>query len=184
MLQTLAQRLATIGAATSFFKMTRNAPRTKLERWFDVTLVAKAADGVLEIAGSALLYGVRHDRISGLLRAATQHELIHGHHDVLIHLLNHAAGHVTAESQSFAALFLLWHGLVKVLLVWALLRRLLWAYPVGLAAFGLFLVYQVYRYVHTGSAWLLALSVLDLLVIGLTAAEYRRLLAARPGGGT
>ncbi len=159
--------------------MAGTRPPTVLDRWFDVTLLAKAVDGVLEIAGSALLYGVRPERIGGLLRAATQHELIHGHHDVLLHLLNHAAGHVTAESQSFAALFLLWHGLVKVLLVWALLRRLLWAYPLALAAFALFLAYQLYRYLHTYSIWLLALSVLDLLVIVLTAAEYRRLLAGR-----
>jgi len=39
----------------------------------------------------------------------------------------------------------------------------------------LFLVYQIYRYSHTHSVWLLALSILDLFVIVLTWLEYQRL---------
>jgi uncharacterized membrane protein len=42
-------------------------------------------------------------------------------------------------------------------------------------AFGLFLAYQVYSYSHTRSAWLLALSILDISVIVLTWLEYRRI---------
>ena len=58
--------------------------------------------------------------------------------------------------------------MVKVVLVWALLRRYLWAYPIGIAAFSLFLVYQLYRYSHTHSTWLLVLSLLDVAVVVLT----------------
>jgi uncharacterized membrane protein len=68
-----------------------------------------------------------------------------------------------------------WHGVVKVGLVVGLLRRHLWAYPTAMVAFAVFLAYQIYRYLHTGSVWLLVLSILDVLVICLTAAEYKRL---------
>jgi uncharacterized membrane protein len=163
-----------------FFKrvgMKPRAPHGPVDRLFELTLLAKAADGVLEVVGGLLLFFTHPARISGLLRAATQHELIHGRHDFIVHHLSRAADHYSANGQWFAALFLLWHGVVKVVLVWALLRRYLWAYPLGIAAFSVFLVYQLYRYSHTHSSWLLALSVLDLAIVVLTWIEYRRMLS-------
>jgi uncharacterized membrane protein len=74
---------------------------------------------------------------------------------------------------------LLWHGVVKIGLVWALFRKYLWAYPIARVAFGLFLAYQVYRYSHTHSVWLLALSILDIFVIVLTWLEYKRLRSSQ-----
>jgi uncharacterized membrane protein len=70
---------------------------------------------------------------------------------------------------------LLWHGAVKIVLVAALLRKREWGYLAGIAAFSLFLVYQIYRYLHTRSPELLALSVVDVFVIALTWLEYKRL---------
>lgn len=154
-------------------------PRTALERVFELALIAKALDGVLEIAGSVLLYLVPNDRIGNILRLATQHELIHGRHGHIARYLEGAAGHVTASGQSFAALFLLSHGVVKVVLVVALLRRYLWAYPMGVGAFGVFLLYELYRYLHTHSPVLLGVSVLDLLIFVFICLEWRRLLLGR-----
>ena len=51
----------------------------------------------------------------------------------------------------------------------------MWAYPAAIGAFVLFLVYQLYRYTHTSSAWLLVLSVVDVCVIVITWLEYKRL---------
>jgi len=69
-------------------------------------------------------------------------------------------------------LFLLSHGIVKVLIVAALLKNKLWAYPAGIVIFAGFGVYQMYRYFHTYSPGLLVLSILDLAVILLTWHEY------------
>jgi uncharacterized membrane protein len=77
----------------------------------------------------------------------------------------------------FAAVYLVWHGVVKVGLVIALLQKRFWAYPAALVAFGLFLVYQLSRYAQTRSAWLLVLSVVDVFVIVITWLEYKRLRA-------
>ena len=77
----------------------------------------------------------------------------------------------------FAATYLLWHGIVKIGLVAALLLRRRWAYPWAIVAFTLFLVYQLYRYSHTHAPELLVLSGVDVLVIGLTWLEYKRLEA-------
>jgi uncharacterized membrane protein len=69
-------------------------------------------------------------------------------------------------------------GAVKAGLVSALLLKKWWAYPLTVVAFSLFLVYQVYRYLHTHSAWLLVLSMLDLFLIVVTWLEYNRSLTS------
>ena len=142
---------------------------------FDIGLIGKAVDGALEIIGGVVLIFVNPAQINGLVRIFTQHELGEDPHDVLANIFLHSVQHLTSGTRVFAAFFLLWHGAVKVGLVWALFRRHLWAYPVAILAFGLFLVYQGYRYSHTHSVWLLALSILDLFVIVLTWLEYQRL---------
>lgn len=142
---------------------------------FDISLIGKAVDGLLEVIGGIVLFFVNPEQINGMLRVLTQHELSEDRHDVLANLLLHSVQNLSADTKVFAALFLLWHGVVKIGLVWALFRKHLWAYPIAIVAFGLFLAYQVYRYSHTHSVWLLALSILDLFVIVLTWLEYKRL---------
>lgn len=142
---------------------------------FKVTLICKAVDGAFELIGGAMLFFVTRGQINWLLLGLTQHELSEDPHDLIANFLLNSVHHLSADTKVFAALFLLWHGVVKLGLVVGLLRRHLWAYPTAIVAFGIFLAYQIYRYSHTGSVWLLALSVLDVLLICLTAMEYRRL---------
>src|SRR6266849_1616120 len=81
----------------------------------------------------------------------------------------------SADTQFFAAMYLLVHGVVKVLLVWALFRAKLWAYPAAIVVFAAFGVYQMYRYFLSPSFAMIALTVLDVVVIVLTWMEYLRL---------
>ena len=107
----------------------------------------------------------------------TQHELSEDPNDLLAGYLVHAAQHFSVDAQIFVSVYLLWHGLVKVGLVMALLQKRFWAYPTAILAFTLFLVYQLYRYANTHSNWLLMLSVVDVFVIIFTWFEYKRLRA-------
>lgn len=149
---------------------------------FDIGLIGKALDGVLEVVGGVVLLFVTPEQINGVLRALTQHELSADRHDAFTRLLQYSVQPLSSSTKGFAAFFLLSHGLIKIGLVVALRRRRAWAYPIAIVAFGLFLGYQVYRYTHTGSVWLLALSVLDLFVIALTWLEYQRLLRSQELG--
>lgn len=142
---------------------------------FAIGVIGKGIDGILEIAGGVMLSMLNPARINAVVRALTQHELSEDPHDLLAQWLTHSVHALHGDTQLFAAIFLLWHGAIKVGLVWGLLRRHWWAYPVAIAAFAAFVAYQLYRYTHTGSIWLIALSCLDLLVIALTWLEYRRL---------
>ena len=77
----------------------------------------------------------------------------------------------------FGALYLLAHGLVKVILVAALLKNQLWAYPWTILFLGVFILYQVYRLSFQPSVGLAALTVFDAVIAWLTYREYRKQLA-------
>ena len=142
---------------------------------FDIGVIGKGIDGVLEILGGVLLFVLSPNRIDAIVRALTQHELSQDPNDAVAHFILESAQHLTGDTKLFGAIFLLGHGAVKVVLVAGLLRKQAWAYPIGMLAFFAFVVYELYRYTHTHSNWLIVLSVLDLFVIGLTWLEYQRL---------
>lgn len=146
---------------------------------FEVGVVLKGIDGLLEIAGAALLWAVSPGQIRSLVAALTQHELSEDPHDVVARLLVRAAAHLSISGKLFAFLYLLAHGVVKVGLVVALLRTKLWAYPLAIAVFGAFGVYETYRYLRSPSVEMLVLTILDVFVMVLTWIEYRRLMTPR-----
>ena len=142
---------------------------------FDIGVIGKGIDGVLEVLGGFLLLALSPERINAVVRAVTQHELSEDPTDLVAHFLRESLHHLSGDTKLFGAIFLLWHGAIKIGLVWALLRKQWWAYPVAMAAFAVFVAYQLYRYTHTHSIWLIGLSLLDLFVIVLTWLEYERL---------
>lgn len=150
-------------------------PRRVLHTAFDIGVLIKGLDGVIEVAAGLLLFvvtPVQLERIAGLL---TLHELTEDPHDAIARYILLHAPTLAASASVFGAVYLLGHGIVKVGLVAALLRHRLWAYPTAIVVFLLFLAYQLYRYSGTGSVALLALSVVDVMVIVLTWFEYQRL---------
>lgn len=145
-----------------------------LDRTFEVAIILKGLDGVLEVAGGLILLVVSPATINRIVTTLTQHELSQDPHDfVATHLVNSAHG-LTRGSVLFASLYLMSHGAVKIVLVAALLRNRLWAYPWMIAFLVLFIVYQVYRMTLAPSAGLAALTAFDLFVVWLTYREYQK----------
>lgn len=146
-----------------------------------VGVFLKGVDGALEMLGAALLLAAGPGQISRIVWALTRHELSEDPHDfVATHLLQ-AARHLSKGAERFASVYLASHGILKIALVWALLRSKLWAYPLAIVVFVGFGVYQMYRYALSHSPAMLALTALDVFVILLTWLEYRRLVAERRG---
>lgn len=146
-----------------------------LHLFFNLSVIAKGIDGALEIVGGILLFFVSPDHISAVIRALTQHELSEDPRDLVATYLLNSTHSLTKGVTMFAAAYLLWHGVVKAGLVAGLLFKHRWAYPAAIIAFLLFVLYQLYRYIHTHSSTLLALTIVDVLVIILTWIEYKRL---------
>jgi uncharacterized membrane protein len=145
----------------------------RIRQIFDVSILLKGAHALVECAGGLLLLVVSTQAIARLVGRLTQEELIEDPHDLIAtHLLGWAQN-FSVGTKTFYAVYLLAHGAVKLFLVVGLLRGRLWAYPASLAALGLFIVYQLYRYSHTGSVGLIALTVFDAFVMLLIWHEYR-----------
>jgi uncharacterized membrane protein len=152
-----------------------------LDRAFWVAVVGKGLNGLLELVGGVLLLLVSPDRIHQLAVALTQGELSEDPRDVVAtHLLHTTAG-LTAGATLFGAAYLLLHGLVKVVLVIALLRDKLWAYPWMIGVLAVFIGYQLYRIALSPTAGLVALTAFDLVIVVLTWREMRQRRRHRTG---
>ena len=150
---------------------------------FQVGILLKGFDGMLELAGGTLLLFLSPGQINQAAALLTEHELSRDPNDFIANHLLSAAQGFSGEAKAFAVLFLLSHGVLKVGLVWALFKSQLWAYPTAMGVFSLFGVYQIYRYCLSPSLLMVVLTVLDALVIWLTWTEWRRLREGRPWRG-
>jgi uncharacterized membrane protein len=135
----------------------------RIHQIFVVSVAAKGAHALIEIAGGLALYLLGSDLIARWIRP---HEWL--------------ANHFQPDEQHFYAFYLLSHGLIKSVLVVGLLKEKLWAYPASIAVFSAFIAYQLYRYGYTHDIGLIALSIFDVFVIGLAVHEYRLLRKHRP----
>ncbi len=139
---------------------------------FDISLWAKGVFALVEILGGAAAFFVTHQWIVAVASELTQGELAEDPHDLIANYLQHWAQHLSIATQFFSAIYLISHGAVKLWVIVGLLRERLWYYPTALAIFGLFIVYQLYRYSATHSPWLIVITGVDLVVIVLTWHEY------------
>lgn len=79
----------------------------------------------------------------------------------------------TSGAVTFVALYLLSRGLIKVGLIWALLRNKLWAYPSSLLVLALFMVYQIYQIMTDHSLIVVAITLFDLVVMFFIYREWK-----------
>jgi len=144
-----------------------------LDRTFFVSLILKGMDGMFELIGGVLLLVVTPAQIGAVARVLTQHELSEDPHDVIANAVLRLTGSLNLSVAMFGAIYLLLHGAVKVILVWAVLRDRLWAYPWLIAFLLVFIAYQGYKLVTVFSWGLLLLTAFDIFIVCLTWREYR-----------
>ncbi|WP_112605749.1 DUF2127 domain-containing protein [Rhizobium sp. WW22] len=145
----------------------------RIHQLFEISVLLKGAHALIECLGGIVLALVSTESILRLANRITQPELLNDSHDfIATHLLTWAQD-FSVGTKNFYAYYLLSHGLVKVLLVIGLLRGKMWAYPASLAALGLFIAYQLYRFTDTHGIGLIILTIFDLLVMVLIWQEYK-----------
>ncbi|MCU1664268.1 MAG: hypothetical protein JWR58_4333 [Pseudonocardia sp.] len=151
----------------------------RTERLFRIALLIKGLDGAAELVAAIVLLFVSGTAVHGLVAEIISRDLL-GRPDGFLarHLVAGTAEFATGN-RTFVVLYLGLHGVVKLALVAALLRRWLPAYPVAAVVLGVFVVYELYRAVHTGSVVLPLLAVLDILIIIMVVREYRMLRGVR-----
>lgn len=161
-------------------QLVRFQPKDWLDRVFEVGIVLKGLNGLLEIIGGILLLLVSPADINTVVAALTQHELSEDPRDPIASRLLHTADGLSGPGLLFGSAYLLVHGIVKVVLVLALLRNKMWAYPWMIAVLLLFIGYQTYQISLTPTPGLIALTIFDLAIVALTWREYRHQRTQRP----
>ena len=140
---------------------------------FWAALILKALNAAGEITGGIFFALLPPGSIPRIIRRLTHAELVEDPHDFIATTLLHWSSRFSLSAQHFGVIYLLSHGIIKLVLVVLLWRRKLWAYPLTVVLLALFVMYQVYMYIMTPSAVLIYLTLLDLAVIFLTLNEYR-----------
>lgn len=145
---------------------------TTLDKAFEVGIILKGLDGILEVVGGLLLLFIKPAFISHLADVLTQHELSQDPHDFIASHILHSTQTLDQGALLFAAVYLLSHGISKIILVAEILRNRLWAY-LGLIYLTLgFIVYQTYRLAFSPSLALTLFTVYDVIIVYLTVLEY------------
>ena len=153
----------------------------RLHRFFEITLLLKALFAVGEIVAAIGVYIVPLGAVSDFVGAITRAELAARPDDLIAAHLADWAQNLSVSTKHFVALYLLSHGAIKLWVIIGLLRERLWYYPIALVVFTLFVIYQIHRYTLTHAVSLLLITLVDLVVLGLTWHEYRYLRGMRRG---
>lgn len=137
-----------------------------------ISLWLKSIFALLEIAGGAVFFFLSHSQLVNIIAKITQDELTEDPTDFIASHLNAATQGLFASTQHFIAFYLLSHGVIKLAVIIGLLKKKNWSYPLSLAVFSAFVLYQLQRFYFSHSAWLLIITFFDILVIWLVWKEY------------
>ncbi|WP_345475917.1 DUF2127 domain-containing protein [Microbacterium pseudoresistens] len=153
--------------------MTVDPQHRLLDRVFEVSIILKGINGVLELIGGVALLFVDPVQVRAWLSGITANMVGAHHHSPIWQWFQHLADALDTKATVFAAVYLLLHGVIKIVLVWALLREKMWAYPWMIAALVAFIAYQCYELLVHFSWWMLALTIFDIFIVGLTLREWQ-----------
>lgn len=142
---------------------------------FEVGILLKGIHAVIEVLSGVAVLLIKPNQLNRWIFAITRTELAEDPNDFIANLLRHLGNSYNAQAQHFGVLYLISHGIINGAIVLLLWRRKLWAYPVMVAILCLFIAYQVIRFTATHSTFLVFVTIVDILFVFLTIAEYRRL---------
>lgn len=144
-------------------------------RLFTVAMLVKGVDGATELVVAVVLLLVSTATVHRLVADVLARDLLGSANGLLARHVVTLSDAFASGNRTFAVVYLGLHGVVKLALVVALLRRWRPAYPVAIAVLGAFVVYELYRAARTGSVLLPVLAALDLVILLVIVREYRLL---------
>jgi uncharacterized membrane protein len=144
----------------------------EIHQLFDVTLLLKSIHALIEIIGGFIFLFISKAAITNFVNFFIQDEISEEPNNKILNYISQTTAHLTGSSKSFAALYLISHGIINAFIIVALWKEKLWAYPVSFVVLGFFGLYQVYQYSFNHSPWLLGLTILDAVILILVWHEY------------
>jgi uncharacterized membrane protein len=154
--------------------------RRSLHRFYELGILIKGIDGALQLVSGFLLLYLSPATINRMVFFFVRDELREDPEDLFVNLVLHATQNLL-QTKTLTSVFLLVHGGAKLLLVAGLAANKLWSYPAAIVVFVAFTVYQLYELAQQVSVFMATVTVLDVIVIVLIAAEYRQVRMTRRG---
>ncbi|RRO17372.1 DUF2127 domain-containing protein [Saccharopolyspora rhizosphaerae] len=148
---------------------------TLTDRLFRVAMWLKGLDAVSQLLGGVLLIFLPPRALTRIAHGIVTRDLLGPPAGPLAGHFEEAVQHFVGGARAFVICYLLIHGVIKLGLVIALLRREVRWYPVAITALGLFVVFELLRGVQTGSLVLPLLTIMDIVIIVLVVKEYREI---------
>lgn len=142
---------------------------------FIIGILFKGIDGFWELIGGLFLVFAKSGSIPIIIQTVFQHELSQDPTDLIANYLINLSQTMSLNTLSFAAIYLIIHGSIKLGLFLGLWLKKIWAYPLATILLSLFMVYQLIRLSYTHSFLLLFLTLIDIIIIFLLKSEYKRL---------
>lgn len=140
---------------------------------FRAGLFFKGLDGAVETIVAIILFFISPVYLAGILQIFSESNFIQESRELIFDNLIQIFQGLSISISLFIAIYLLIHGVLKIGLVFALLKKKSWAFPIAEVILGFFVIYQFYKYTNTHSLFLLFLSLFDILIISLVGFEWR-----------
>lgn len=137
---------------------------------FKIGLVIKGVDSVFEVIGGILL--TMPVKMAKYLSVLAEHEL-YRHHQVLSGRLDKLAESVTTHASIGEAVYLIIHGLAKVVLILAIYKGKKWGYVGLIGVLSLFSAIEIARGFYAHEILTAALAAFDILMVILIWKEYK-----------
>jgi uncharacterized membrane protein len=161
--------------------MTPRRRHQELHWAFVVAIVLKGLNGILEtLLGLTFLVT---NSLHWVIKHLSEWELIANPHGWLALRLHKFVADFSVKTEHFAAAYLLIHGVIKIILVWGLLKDRRWAFPVSMVLLSAFVGYQIFRFTNTHSVTLPFLAAFDIVTIWLIWREYKKVYGSKAAPG-
>ena len=163
--------------------LSHHEDKSFVHRAFWISLFIKGLDGALQLLGGLAVIFLEPGTLGNAYRWLTR--FLFGKHDGN----NPEADFIRVTAHSFhisvavlVAIYLLVNGIIKVLLVYGLLKEKLWVFPAACAGFGIMFSLELYRlsvHFYWGIFILMCISV---FVITMVILEWRKVKAQMKAG--
>jgi uncharacterized membrane protein len=143
---------------------------------FKTVTILKGIHAIIELLLGIALLILSKEFISNAIVAFVEGRLAGDPSSFIAQYISQFGIDLSLGIKLFLSLYLLTHGVVNLSLVYGIIKKPFWAYPISIVLFIGFIIYQAYSYFILPSAWLLFLTLFDILFIGLVFYEYHILL--------
>lgn len=145
----------------------------EIYQFFRISVILKGLISLAEVVVGSLLLIIPYTFFVRVVEIIIEGPLRDPSYSSIAEPLHIIASQFTAGTALFLAIYLLSRGLVKVFIIWGLLKNKLWAYPVSLVVLSAFLLYQFYQ-IYAGHGMLVvAISIFDIVVMYFIYREWK-----------